>query len=128
MNSKMTKGINIHTETFFQPEFSNVETDEFLFSYRITISNNNDFPVQLIRRHWFIYESNGSLKEVEGEGVVGVQPLINPGESYQYISACKLNSEIGKMEGSYLMKDINNNKTFSVMIPEMLLQVPFKLN
>jgi ApaG protein len=125
---KITEGIKIIVETFYQPDYSNVGNSEYMFAYKITIENHNSFPVQLLRRHWHIYDSNGSVKEVEGEGVVGVQPKINPGEFYQYISGCNLRTDIGKMQGTYLMTNLNTNDRFSVFIPSFNLVVPFKLN
>jgi ApaG protein len=133
MISKISEGITISVETYYQPDYSNPVNSEFMFAYRITIENNNAFPVKLLRRHWHIYDSNGSLREVEGEGVVGVQPQINPGESYQYVSGCNLRSEIGKMYGTYLMENINNKKPFDVIIPLIIQQQinrscsPFKI-
>lgn len=99
-----------------------------MFAYKITIENNNEFPVKLLRRHWHIYDSNGSIREVEGEGVVGIQPVISPAASYQYISGCNLRSEIGKMQGSYLLENLNNKKTFNVTIPAFEMHAPFKMN
>ncbi len=128
MISKISEGITISVETYYQPEYSNPVNSEFMFAYRITILNSNAYPVKLLRRHWHIYDSNGSLREVEGEGVVGVQPQLNPGESYQYISGCNLRSEIGKMNGTYLMENINTAKTFDVIIPSFEMCAPFKLN
>jgi ApaG protein len=128
MISKISEGITISVETYYQPEYSNPVNSEFMFAYRITIENNNKFPVKLLRRHWFIYDSNGSMREVEGEGVVGVQPQIDPGESYQYVSGCNLRSEIGKMSGTYLMENINNERAFDVVIPAFDMCAPFKLN
>ncbi len=128
MVSKISEGITISVETYYQPDYSNPVNSEFMFAYRITIENNNVFPVKLLRRHWHIYDSNGSLREVEGEGVVGVQPQINPGASYQYVSGCNLRSEIGKMYGTYLMENINNKKAFDVIIPAFEMCAPFKLN
>jgi ApaG protein len=128
MTSKVSEGITISVETYYQPDYSNPVNGEFMFAYRITIENNNSFTVKLLRRHWFIYDSNGSQREVEGEGVVGVQPQINPGESYQYISGCNLRSEIGKMQGTYLIENISNKKTFDVLIPVFVMTAPFKLN
>ena len=128
MVKKVTDGITISVETFYQPDYSNPIGSEFMFAYRITIENNNKFAVKLLSRHWYIYDSNGSLREVEGEGVVGVQPQINPGELYQYISGCNLRTEIGKMHGTYLMENINNKKTFTVAIPSFQMSTPFKLN
>jgi ApaG protein len=125
---KITEGIKIIVETFYQPDYSNVLNHEYMFAYKITIENHNTFPVQLMRRHWHIYDSNGTIKEVEGEGVVGVQPKINAGEYYQYVSGCNLKTDIGKMQGSYLMINLNTNKQFSVFVPSFNLIVPFKLN
>lgn len=128
MVSKITQGISISVETYYQPEYSNPVNSEFMFAYQITIVNNNKYPVKLLRRHWFICDSNGNPREVEGEGVVGVQPVINPGGSYQYISGCNLRSEIGKMHGTYLMENCNLQKQFSVTIPAFQMCTPFKLN
>jgi ApaG protein len=128
MVSKITDGITISVETYYQPEYSNPANSEFMFAYRITIENNNNFPVKLLSRHWHIYDSNGSLREVEGEGVVGVQPEINPGASYQYVSACNLRSDIGKMLGTYQMENVNTQKKFDVQIPAFDMCAPFKLN
>lgn len=128
MISKISEGITISVETYYQPDYSNPVNSEFMFAYRITIENNNAFPVKLLRRHWHIYDSNGSLREVEGEGVVGVQPQINTGESYQYVSGCNLRTEIGKMSGMYEMENINTKKAFDVIIPSFEMCAPFKLN
>jgi len=128
MISKISEGITISVETYYQPDYSNPVNSEYMFAYRITIENNNAFPVKLLRRHWYISDSNGSNREVEGEGVVGVQPQINPGESYQYVSGCNLRSEIGKMHGMYLMENINTSKTFQALIPAFDMCAPFKLN
>jgi ApaG protein len=128
MNSKISGGVKISVETFYQSEYSNPINSEFMFAYKITIENNNDFPVKLLRRRWSIYDSNGSVKEVEGEGVVGLQPVIASASSYQYISGCNLRTEMGKMHGTYLLENVNNKKTFNVIIPSFLLQAPFKMN
>jgi len=128
MTSQISQGIKISVETFFQPEYSNSETGEFMFAYRITIENNNAFPVKLLRRHWHIHDAAGNKREVEGEGVVGIQPQINPGDNYQYISGCNLRTEMGKMFGTYLMQNIANKSEFDVTIPSFEMTVPFKLN
>ncbi|MEI8059791.1 MAG: Co2+/Mg2+ efflux protein ApaG [Ferruginibacter sp.] len=124
----ISEGIQISVETYYQPDYSNPVSNEFMFAYKITLANHNNFPVKLLSRHWYIYDSNGSKREVEGEGVVGVQPQINSGEQYQYISGCNLRSEMGKMHGTYLMENINNKKTFIATIPPFQLTTPFKLN
>lgn len=128
MVSKLTEGVKVSVESFYQPDYSNPVNGEYMFAYRVTIENSNGFPVKLLRRHWFIFDSNASHREVEGEGVVGVQPQINAGEQYQYISGCNLKTELGKMYGTYLMEDIATKKQFSVNIPVFEMVVPFKMN
>lgn len=128
MVQQVTEGVSITVETFYQPTQSNPLGSEFLFAYRITIENLSVFPVQLLRRHWNIIDSNGSAREVEGEGVVGQQPIIEPGENYQYVSAANLKSEIGKMFGTYQMENLYNKKLFNVDIPVFQLIAPFKMN
>ena len=128
MTSKISEGIRVSVETFYQPEFSNPLQNEFMFAYQVTIENNNDFAVQLISRHWYIFDSNGSTREVEGEGVVGVQPVIASGEFYQYMSGCNLRSEMGRMHGTYLITDVNSQRSFNVIIPSFEMHVPFKMN
>jgi ApaG protein len=125
---KISEGITISVETFYQPEYSNPLSYEYMFAYRITIENNNNFPVQLLRRHWFIFDSSGSNQEVEGEGVVGTQPVIQPNEHFQYVSGCNLRTEIGRMEGIYLMKNLHTNKLFEAKIPAFELFAPSKSN
>ncbi len=125
---KISAGIKVSVETFYQSEHSNPADSEYLFAYRITIENDNSFPVKLLRRHWFIYDANATLREVEGEGVVGVQPQINAGEHYQYISGCNLKTEMGKMYGSFQMQNLANNGLFAVAIPAFEMMVPFKMN
>lgn len=128
MISKISEGVEVSVETFYQPEHSNPVTGEFMFAYRITIENHNDFPVRLNRRYWQIFDSNGDNREVEGEGVIGVQPTIKPGERYQYVSGCNLRTEIGRMKGTYQMENLTNNKPFEVHIPAFEMMAPFKNN
>ena len=128
MVSKISEGVTISVETFYQPDYSNPDSNEYMFAYRITIENNNSFPVKLLRRHWFIFDSDSTHREVEGEGVIGNQPEINSGEKYQYISGCNLRTELGKMHGTYFMENLNNKKNFYVNIPAFEMTVPFKLN
>ncbi len=128
MVSKISEGVNVSVETFYQAEYSNPSNSEFMFAYRVTIENTNSFPVKLLSRNWIIFDSNGITREVEGEGVIGIQPVINPTERYQYISGCNLNTDIGKMKGSYLFENILNKSTFSAIIPSFEMYTPFKLN
>jgi ApaG protein len=128
MNSLISEGVKVSVETFYQPDYSNPLHGDFVFAYRITIENHNAFPVQLLRRHWYIFDSNGTYQEVEGEGVVGETPVLNPGESYRYMSSCSLKTEIGKMAGNYLMENLHNKRLFEVRIPAFDMIAPFKIN
>lgn len=128
MVSEVTAGVKISVESFYQQDYSNPLNGEYMFAYKVTIENNNAFPVKLLRRHWYIHDSNASQREVEGEGVVGVQPLINPGDKYQYISGCNLKSEMGKMYGTYQMENQATRQVFEVNIPVFYMVVPFKMN
>ena len=128
MTSKISEGVEISVETFYQQDYSNPMLSEYMFAYRITIENHNSFPVKLHSRHWYIFDSNGEYREVEGEGVVGVQPTLNPGENYQYVSGCNLRTEMGRMNGTYQMENLHNKKLLTISIPEFQLIAPFKLN
>ncbi|MBX5438405.1 MAG: Co2+/Mg2+ efflux protein ApaG [Thermoflavifilum sp.] len=125
---KVTEGITISVETFFQPDYSNPMGHEFMFAYRITIENDNVFPIKLLRRHWYVVDSNGVKREIEGEGVVGMQPIIAAGERYQYVSGCNLRTEMGKMYGTYLMENLMTKRVFEVKIPEFQMIAPLKMN
>lgn len=128
MISKISEGVQVSVETFYQQDYSNPLLSEFMFAYRITIENHNPFPVKLHSRHWYIFDSNGEFREVEGEGVVGVQPVINSGENYQYVSGCNLKSEMGRMYGSYTMENLETKELFDVNIPAFEMITPFKYN
>jgi ApaG protein len=128
MVTKITEGVKVSVETMFQPEYSNPANNHFMFAYKITIENQTDYTVQLLRRHWFIFDSNSTHREVEGEGVVGQQPVIEPGESHEYVSGCNLNTEIGSMKGSYEMKRMADGSHFEVNVPEFILVSPYRLN
>lgn len=128
MVTAITLGVKISVETTYQDDHSDPGNNHFIFAYRITIENLTDYTVQLKRRQWFIFDSNGIQREVEGEGVVGEQPVIEPGESHSYVSACNLNTDMGSMSGNYLMHRLADNKDFIVAIPEFELIVPYRLN
>lgn len=128
MVTAITDGVKVSVETIYQPEYSNPANEHFMFAYRIEISNLSDYAVQLMRRQWFIFDSNSSRREVEGEGVVGIQPVINPGETHVYVSGCNLKTDMGSMQGKYLMKRLMDEAEFEVEIPEFTLIAPYKLN
>jgi ApaG protein len=128
MVSKISEGVEVSVEIFYQSDYSKPLNQEFMFAYRVTIENHNTFSIKLLRRHWFIFDSNGEHKEVEGEGVIGIQPILQPNENYQYVSGCNLKTEMGKMHGTYLMENQNNKERFYVKIPSFEMIVPFKNN
>lgn len=128
MVTAITDGVKVSVETVYQPEYSNPTNEHFMFAYRVEISNLSDYAVQLLRRQWYIFDSNSSKREVEGEGVVGLQPVINPGETHVYVSGCNLKTDMGTMHGTYLMKRLMDDAKFDVNIPEFQLIAPFKLN
>ena len=128
MITQVTSGIKVSVEVFYRPDQSSILLSQHIFAYRITITNNSDYSIRLSRRHWFIIDSNATNREVEGEGVVGLQPVIEPGKTHQYVSGSHLKTEIGKMHGTYLMERMNDGKHFKVKIPEFPLIAPFKLN
>jgi ApaG protein len=128
MNSLITQGVEITVETFYQQEYSNPVQGEFMFAYRITLINHNSYPVQLLTRHWDIYDTNGERRVVDGEGVIGQQPVLATNETFQYVSGCNLKSEIGRMGGLYEMVNLYTNKHFEVAIPTFKLESPTKFN
>ncbi len=128
MVTQITKGVKITVRTRFQPAHSRPEMRHFLFTYKILIENRSEYTVQLLRRHWHIFDSNGEHREVEGDGVVGQQPVLMPNEVYEYESACNLVTDIGKMRGIYEMMRIMDKQTFEVEIPEFKLIAPQRLN
>ncbi|MGF7232832.1 Co2+/Mg2+ efflux protein ApaG [Arachidicoccus sp.] len=128
MTFQISQGIKINVETFYQPDQSNALQQEHLFAYRITIENHNTFTVRLLSRHWYIFDSNGTRQEVEGEGVIGAQPYIETEDSFQYVSGVNLASEMGRMHGEYTMENQATKQLFTVLIPAFDLMVPGKMN
>jgi ApaG protein len=128
MITEVTNGIKVSVETAFVPEQSDIENLQYVYAYRITIENDSHYVVQLLRRHWLITDTDCSHKEVEGEGVIGEKPVIQPGESYSYSSGCSLLGEIGRMKGTYLMLRHDNFVKFEVNIPEFILTPFYMLN
>lgn len=128
MVSQTTSGIKVSIECIYQTEYSNPANMHFMFAYRITIENISAYKVQLINRHWEIYDSIGEYKQVDGEGVVGQQPILERGQSHQYVSGCNLKSEFGNMEGYYTMLREIDGEFFEVKIPKFNLIASYKMN
>lgn len=128
MVTEITQGIKVSVETEYQPAYSSPSQYHHVFTYRITIENKGEFTIQLKRRHWYISDAGYAFREVEGEGVVGQQPVLEPGQNHQYVSGCNLKSGLGKMKGSFLMERIVDGASFEVVIPEFTLMAPHRLN
>ncbi len=121
MVSAITKGILVSVETTYQPDFSNPQQHHYVFTYKVRIENKSNHTVQLLRRRWEIYDATESRKIVEGDGVVGQQPILEPGESHTYVSGCNLKSGIGKMRGSFTLEKLMDGKLLEIVIPEFQL-------
>lgn len=99
-----TEGICVETQSFYVAERSDPSRGFYFFAYRIRITNEGAQPAQLLSRHWIIHDGKGRVEEVRGDGVVGEQPLLGPGDSHEYTSFCPLPTPWGSMEGSYLFR------------------------
>lgn len=128
MVTEITKGIKVCVETEYQPSYSSPSQYHYVFTYKVTIENQSDNTIQVLRRHWHIHDASFNTREVEGEGVVGQQPILEPGQYHKYVSGCNLKSGLGKMTGTYLIERIVDGQRFEVTIPEFSLIAPFKEN
>ena len=128
MVTEITEGVKVSVLTEYQEDYSKPAEMHFVFAYKIRIENNSPYEVQLQARHWNIHDAIGSKKEIHGEGVVGLKPVIQSGHAYTYVSACCLKSGIGKMYGEYFFTRRDGTEVFEVVIPEFQLCVPFRLN
>jgi ApaG protein len=123
----MGNQIEVEVESFYVPERSEPARSYYFFAYHITITNKGNAPAQLLTRHWVITDANGRTQEVKGDGVVGEQPRLTPGESFDYTSACPLSITFGTMEGTYQMVT-DGGERFDAVIPQFLLAMPQALN
>jgi ApaG protein len=126
--SKITQGILIQAQPEFNEAFSRADRNNYVFTYHIAIHNNTNVACKLLSRKWIIFDSIGVQTEVKGDGVIGEQPIIKPGEVFRYESYCTIKSEIGYMKGLYHMKRIDDHSFFDVQIPMFELIAPWRLN
>ena len=124
MYSKKTRKINITVNPYFLDDQSEPDEQHFVWAYQVTIDNQGNEKVQLKNRYWKIIDSNGSEQEVKGEGVVGEQPILNPGEKFEYTSGTPLSTPSGFMGGYYEM-ETTEGKIFEAIIPQFSLDSPF---
>lgn len=127
MDSQITHDIAVAVQSFYIEEESDPEQLLYLFAYRVQILNQGTETVQLLRRHWIITDGDGQVRQVKGEGVVGQQPFLSPGESFEYTSGCPLTTPVGTMKGSYQMQTAQD-ELLEVAIPEFTLAVPSVIN
>ncbi len=115
--------IRIQVATSYVDNESEPDSDRYVFAYTITISNSGNIPAQLISRHWIITDANGKVQEVNGDGVVGEQPKLNPGEVFRYSSGAVLETPVGAMQGLYRM-EADGGIGFDALIAPFTLAVP----
>jgi len=115
--------IRIEVATKYVVDQSEPDVGRYVFAYTITIENRGDLPARLLSRHWVITDANGKVQEVTGDGVVGEQPHLNPGETFRYSSGAVLETPVGAMQGSYRM-EAGNGTNFDAPIPPFTLAVP----
>ncbi len=122
MSSVITRGIKVEVESEFVPERSDPERESYFFAYHVCITNQSDETVQLMSRHWMITDAQGHSEEVRGPGVVGEQPTLDPGESFEYSSFCPLKTPVGVMQGTYQMVTSDGTSFDAEIAPFTLAQ------
>jgi ApaG protein len=127
MSDATTRGIRVEVESIYVEERSVPSQSYYFFAYHVKISNVGEETAQLISRVWIITDGNGNVERVEGPGVVGEQPRLEPGDSFEYTSFCPLTTSFGTMEGTYQMKT-DSGETFDAEIAPFTLEVPHVVN
>jgi ApaG protein len=127
MSDTTTRGIRIEVESMYVEERSEPQSSFYFFAYHVRISNDGDATTQLLSREWIITDSDGNEERVQGPGVVGEQPVLAPGESFEYTSFCPLRTSMGSMHGSYTMRTTGGD-TFDARIGAFTLAVPGVVN
>lgn len=127
MNNDSSYKINVKVDPFYIEDQSAPEENRYVFAYTVNIQNAGTVAAKLIARHWIITDANGKIQEVRGQGVVGEQPYLRPGEAFQYTSGAVLDTAVGTMRGSYQMVGEDGNR-FNAEIPSFTLSVPRTLH
>tara|TARA_R110000787_G_scaffold12074_48_gene39436 strand:+ start:9498 stop:9884 length:387 start_codon:yes stop_codon:yes gene_type:complete len=128
MSNTLTQGVRVIAQPRYVVEQSDAENGQYFFSYHITVRNEGDAAVKLVSRHWVITNGEGTTEDVRGPGVVGHQPELSPGESFEYTSACPLNTPVGTMHGEFNMVHMASGEKFDAVIAPFRLAVPTVLN
>lgn len=127
MNDTFPYNTTVSVETNYIPEQSDPDNERYVFAYTITIKNEGSVPAKLLTRHWIITDADGRTQEVRGDGVVGEQPYLQPGEGFQYTSGTMLDTPVGSMQGSYQMV-ADDGQEFECPINPFTLSMPNKLH
>jgi ApaG protein len=122
-----TRGVHVQVESEYDPTRSAPQQDHWFFLYTVTITNNSEEAVQLVNRHWVITNGSGEVEEVRGPGVVGQQPILQPGQSFRYTSGCPLPTSFGFMRGTYEMVTAGGDD-FEAEIADFELSEPYSVN
>lgn len=127
MSEDYNYSVKVSVSTQYIEAESNVDADRYVFAYTITIENDGDIPVKLLNRHWIITDANNKIQEVKGKGVIGEQPYLRPGQSFQYTSGTMMETPVGSMQGTYQMV-ADDNHHFDAVIDPFTLAMPRMLN
>lgn len=127
MTENASYTIDVQVQTSFVPDQSRPGDNRYVFAYTVTIRNAGDIPAQLLSRHWLITDANGKVEQVRGDGVVGEQPWIRPGDDFEYTSGAILETSVGMMGGSYQML-ADDGTRFEAAIPAFTLSIPRTLH
>jgi ApaG protein len=127
MSEAVTRGVRVQVLAEYSPERSAPTARRWFFLYTVTIANESDVTVQLLTRHWIISDANGRVEEVKGPGVVGEQPVLQPGESFTYTSGCPLQTPFGSMKGTYQMVT-RDGQAFDAEIAPFALSEPYTVH
>jgi ApaG protein len=126
--SQVTQNVEVVAIGIYLPQQSSPANQQYIYAYKIKIINHGNHTVQLLRRKWVITDGLGGIREVEGEGVIGQQPVLAPGQSHEYVSGTDMPTPIGNMQGYYVMRYMHTGETFKVEIPAFTLCTPEHLN
>ncbi len=127
MHDSSVYRVHVAVQVRYLADQSDEADNRYVFAYTITLTNEGDHPVQLLSRHWIITDANSHVQEVKGKGVVGEQPIIDPGKGFEYTSGTVLATQVGTMSGSYRMKVLEGGE-FDVAVPQFVLSVPRTLH
>jgi ApaG protein len=123
----MTRGVRVQVQAEYSPAHSHPQQSRWFFLYTVIITNQGKETVQLVTRHWIITDATGHVEEVRGPGVVGQQPVLEPGQSFEYTSGCPLGSPYGSMKGTYQMVTADGEQ-FDADVGEFLLEAPYTVH